>query len=394
MGGKARRSATKAKVRAGSRSVSVASDGLMAFLYDADNQTAIRDAELELLEGWDGNARQSGVGRVRTKLVAYEMIGDGDIEFELIVGTPLSRAELGGGGWLPTQEAVLALPSGTLRVHSYGSLPMGEGRGRGGRISVRPGTYHLRLYRRDHAATGTDVVVLTRVTRAPSRSAVVLPAGRKAVAVGDTKPRKPTKSAPAGAPPSADEQRVFGPIRAGSERLRLGGSGDFILLFDGANGDVARAAWKKFDFGNVVGKVLAYQDWSSDDDRAIELVVGKPLGKGELAPCEWGKVERSVLSLPTGQLEIHAGSTVAKKRAGARLSVPAGDYRVAIHRKTWDDRGMHESRKAVARSLGRRWGKARVISIVVALSPLKKQPNKPPRAHIKADQFSFRRRWT
>lgn len=149
-------------MRPGSQVVRVYNDGLTGLLYDQGEEEAIRDAGPQVLFGagadlFDDEATMTLLREGR--LLVYGMHEDNEIAMEVIVGEPLTEAELARGEWLQDGPCHIDLPSGRLAIHSYNSLPIGDfepgQQDPGGLATVEPGRYHARLYRKE-ASSVTD----------------------------------------------------------------------------------------------------------------------------------------------------------------------------------------------------------------------------------------------
>jgi len=82
---------------------------------------------------------------------------------------------------------------------------------------------------------------------------------------------------------------------------------------------------------------LAAYSLRQDDALHIGIVVGDPLTDDELAVAGWLEPQTAYLSLPTGVLRIESSDTApilpeGGSDEGARLTVPAGDYRLTLYR--------------------------------------------------------------
>lgn len=168
------------KPRAASFRVSFYNDGLVVFLYDEQSAGAIRDANPTLLEGFgEDDATDPVLARLARDglLVAFELEQDDDIDLEVAVRAPLSKAQQ-GRTWLPAQRAKLVLPSGTLCIEGYNNLRLTADspldNEAGGAVVVPPGEYVVSLYRRppeggpvegDKAEGPRHLIVLTDVNQ-------------------------------------------------------------------------------------------------------------------------------------------------------------------------------------------------------------------------------------
>lgn len=175
-----------APVREGSTVLRVYNDGLTGFLYDRKNEAAIRRSRAALLHGI-GRSVYDDAKSMRLlasgMLLLFGLPQDDSLAVEVVVGAPLSEAERAHGPWQDAGPAWIDLPGGTLCLHSYNSLPMGENDGPtdspGASLKVPAGRYEARWYRKHLRALGesrdelfeaagvdaetlvTDVLVLT-----------------------------------------------------------------------------------------------------------------------------------------------------------------------------------------------------------------------------------------
>jgi hypothetical protein len=174
------------QLRADSQVVRIYNDGLTGLLYDQGDEEVLREEAPSVLYGagsdlFDDEATMSALRAGH--LLVYGMHVDNGIDMEVIVGAPLTEAELARGDWLQAGPCHINLPSGRLCIHSYNSLPIGdcEPDSPGALVALPPGRYHARLYRKEmpalsdeesNALTGedwqrmsdeaiTDVLVLT-----------------------------------------------------------------------------------------------------------------------------------------------------------------------------------------------------------------------------------------
>lgn len=145
-----------ARVRPDSTVVRIYNEGLTGLLYDRAEEAALGEEGPAVLYGCGSDLHddEATVSALRAgRLLVYGMHGDSSIAMEVVVGAPLGDAELAGGRWLQDGPGHLHLPSGELCIHSYNSLPIGdfepESCDPGGFVSVPPGHYHVRLYRKD-----------------------------------------------------------------------------------------------------------------------------------------------------------------------------------------------------------------------------------------------------
>jgi hypothetical protein len=143
-------------IRKGATPVHVYNEGVVVFLYDQMNEEEIRDADPQVI--WGMGPKTLADPALQTLLASgtllfYGLQGDGGVDLEVVVGSPLTDKELAGGKWFPPETGYLSLPSGRLCVHSYNTLPMGDNdddpTDKGGVVEVPAGTYQVALYRKN-----------------------------------------------------------------------------------------------------------------------------------------------------------------------------------------------------------------------------------------------------
>ena len=140
------------ELRAGATHFSVRNSGGEVWLYDEANREAIRAGNPP--EGMGGMPANFDELTKQGLLVGYSLAQDDDLEVAVIVGAPLTAAELATGHWLEPQTAFLRLPSGELCVESNDASRIGfeEPTEEGARVSVPAGDYRLTLHRVDDEA--------------------------------------------------------------------------------------------------------------------------------------------------------------------------------------------------------------------------------------------------
>jgi hypothetical protein len=89
------------------------------------------------------------------------------------------------------------------------------------------------------------------------------------------------------------------------------------------------------------GVLVAYELFQ-DDAIAVEIVVGPPLTKKELATARWHKPQTARLSLPSGVFRIDSANTLPMNESDetedpGRVTVPAGEYALSLYRMNWDE---------------------------------------------------------
>ncbi|PTA68717.1 hypothetical protein C8263_05580 [Deinococcus arcticus] len=138
--------------------VEVYNDGLVVFVYDEANEARIQQADPGILWGHGDEAEDNAHPGTRAMLeegafLVYTLCTDNSVCAEILVGAPLSAGELAQGRWHQPQRARLSVPSGRLWVHSYNSLPIGDGPlDPGACVQVPPGEYVGTLHRKDWGA--------------------------------------------------------------------------------------------------------------------------------------------------------------------------------------------------------------------------------------------------
>lgn len=183
-----KRMKTWGRTRKGAHRVEVYNDGRAVFLYDESHAARIEETRAlrEPLSSQNADSNDA-LRRLAEQgvLVVYELPEDNALALEVVVGPPLGAAEMAKLPWLKPQEAVLRLPSGTLRIDSYNTLPArlyasdAEPEAEDdepARVQVAPGEYLLTLHRVDTAAAQRkgnlvldrpdEIVTLTPLDRA------------------------------------------------------------------------------------------------------------------------------------------------------------------------------------------------------------------------------------
>ncbi len=190
-----------------------------------------------------------------------------------------------------------------------------------------------------------------------------------------------------------DFRFVTGPIRKGAAPAHLYNEGLVVFLYDEANEQQIRDADPKIIWGAdpaafeepatrellAAGDLLFY-GLDGDGGVDVEVVVGAPLTKEELAGGKWFGPQTGYLSLPSGRLCIHSYNTLPMgdneedpEDKGGVVEVPAGTYRVTLYRKDWDgmeDAGMTIFEEAEEAGIDMH-GKGRVDEVIV-LTPAPK----------------------
>ncbi|MBI3654684.1 MAG: hypothetical protein HY231_26935 [Acidobacteria bacterium] len=161
-------------IREGATAVHIYNDGLTVLLYDDAHEARIRQANPRII--WYSNRAALNDPTTTSLLEAgdllvYGLHGDGGIDIEIVVGEPLTAAELSTGKWFAPESGYLTSPSGKLWIHSYNTLPMGDNGDHptdpGALVIVPPDAYRLTLYRKDwDAMESADIVTLNQAEKA------------------------------------------------------------------------------------------------------------------------------------------------------------------------------------------------------------------------------------
>ncbi len=143
-------------IRPGAIPVHIYNESLVVFLYDEANEERIRNADPEIIWGAGADAFEDRTTQellTAGELLFYGLHGDGGVDLEVVVGSPLTEKELSCGQWYPLETGYLSLPSGRLCVHSFNTLPMGDNDDdppdEGAVVEVPAGTYRVTLYRKN-----------------------------------------------------------------------------------------------------------------------------------------------------------------------------------------------------------------------------------------------------
>jgi len=139
-------------------------------------------------------------------------------------------------------------------------------------------------------------------------------------------------------------------LRKSGHRLSVRNSGLEVWLYDDANRDricagnapteLPTGMPAKFDVLTREGLIVGYT-LEQDDDLDVEVHVGEPLTRSELAKGRWLAPQTAFLSLPSGRLCVESndasrvGSGHATEKGGA-VEVPAGDYRLTLYRADYE----------------------------------------------------------
>ncbi|HEX3148243.1 MAG TPA: hypothetical protein VHR66_09165 [Gemmataceae bacterium] len=145
-------------------------------------------------------------------------------------------------------------------------------------------------------------------------------------------------------------------IRPGAQRFDVYNEGLIVYLFDESSLEHLKNSGADFQGGFVdeekkVDKSLrqlARDGWYvayelfQDDEVAVEVVVGPPLTRKELAVARWLKPQRAFLKLPSGKLRVDTPNTLPiheeeqEDEPGVAI-VPAGDYVLTLYRMDWNE---------------------------------------------------------
>ena len=157
--------------------------------------------------------------------------------------------------------------------------------------------------------------------------------------------RKPRKKS-TGARSAGTKRAHASPVRDGGTELRVTNSGLEVWLYDDASIETIRSAGTPdAGFGGMPagfedlarqGLVVGYS-LQQDDDLHVAVHVGKPFTKKELSVARWLEPQQAFLRLPSGRLcvESNDASRIGPEDPGATgavVEVPAGDYRLTLHR--------------------------------------------------------------
>jgi len=183
-------------IRKGATRAQAYNEGLLVYFYDEKNRQAILEQSGADLVNIPiaRNAEQAKIVQEKEKklaqfsrsamLVAYELRQDDPIEVDVIVGDPLSPAELKavkGLKWHKPQKSRLLLPSGRLRIETANSCqidPDNDPQEAGATVEVPAGEYLLTLYRVDVEETSDAVWEKYREKdKGPVEVVVLTPAG-------------------------------------------------------------------------------------------------------------------------------------------------------------------------------------------------------------------------
>jgi len=182
-------------IRPGSTPVSVYNEALLVFLWDESHRAAIEASEAEFEGGYadddaDIDKRLKRLAR-DGMIIAYELAQDDAVKVEVVVGQPLSKAELKLARWHKPQTAKLNLAGGMLRIDSGNTFPIDsepDDDEAPGLVSVPPGEYVLTLYRIDWDQLATDGLLREGDEWAGPHEVIVLTPAADAKQVKSVKP--------------------------------------------------------------------------------------------------------------------------------------------------------------------------------------------------------------
>jgi len=90
------------------------------------------------------------------------------------------------------------------------------------------------------------------------------------------------------------------------------------------------------------GLLVAYE-LEQDDELAIEISIGPPLGPEELGQGRWHTPQRAPISIPSGKLCVEGYNNLRlspdydpSEDPGAVLDIPAGEYVLSLYRIDWE----------------------------------------------------------
>jgi hypothetical protein len=179
-----------ATVRKGAVPLRMFNSGLEVWLYDEAHLERLRasrflDFRRKASEGQFEKLTRDGL------IVGYSLLQDDELQVEVVVGKPLTKAELRKGRWLEPRHAWLRLPSGKLCVESNDALRVGLDKPteRGGKVSVPPGDYRVTLYRADFDALEKEGLSF----KGPQEVIVLTAGGTPADAASDLLPFEPRR---------------------------------------------------------------------------------------------------------------------------------------------------------------------------------------------------------
>lgn len=145
-------------------------------------------------------------------------------------------------------------------------------------------------------------------------------------------------------------------IRPGARRLGVYNEATLVYLFDEAHLQLLKDSGADFQEGFAEdeaeadkrlrrlardGMYVAYE-LQQDDEVDVEVVVGPPLTKKELAAARWLKPQKAFLKLPSGRLRIDTANTLPihdaeQEDEPGRATIPPGDYVLTLYRIDWNE---------------------------------------------------------
>jgi hypothetical protein len=148
-------------LRDGAQRAELYNDGLVVYLYDLSFRESLKsdNAWDQVNAAFDAEKPDKALKQFLNsqRLAAYELQQDDEVLADVVVGPPLTSAELKsrkGVKWFKAQTTLLKVPTGALRVECANSCEIGpeEPTDPGATLKVPPGDYLLSLYRIDWAA--------------------------------------------------------------------------------------------------------------------------------------------------------------------------------------------------------------------------------------------------
>lgn len=142
-------------IRPGAVRQEVYNEALMVYLLDRKNLKPTMESDADFESGFSLDESEADPDLLalakKGDFLSYELMQDDDIVVEIVVGAPLTAAELSSAKWLEPQQGFLRLPSGKLQIHSANTLPIDDDdpEEKPGKFSAEPGDYVVTLYRLD-----------------------------------------------------------------------------------------------------------------------------------------------------------------------------------------------------------------------------------------------------
>ncbi len=144
-------------------------------------------------------------------------------------------------------------------------------------------------------------------------------------------------------------------IRPGAQSVDVYNEGLLVYLLDEANLPVLEQSGADFQSGFAEDEadvdpqlkklakdgIYGAYELIQDDEVSVEIVVGPPLTKKELAVGRWHKPQKAFLRLPSGKLRVDTPNTLPihdePTDPPGVVNVPPGDYVLTLYRLHWDD---------------------------------------------------------